>query len=200
MHLAFAAALAGGLGALVLQHDWWIAPRVAAEAVALVLCLRSTPAVAPFAVVAAALLPLVGHATAVEPPAGAIFVDAVHVVSAGMWAGGILALASLRPPDGWTSPEARTMLDRFGRVAVIAAGVTVLTGVLRATEQLTGIGDLWSTSYGIALALKSVGVGVMIGLSALGWRRGRLVAGSESVATVVVIGLTALLAVLPAPA
>jgi putative copper export protein len=200
MHIAFGAALAGGVGLLAFQHDWWVAPRVAAEAVALFLCLRGIPWVAPFAVLAAALLPFAGHAAGVEPAAGAEFADEVHVLSAGMWAGGILALASLRPPGGWAGPEARVLLERFGRVALIAFGLTALTGVLRATEQLNALGDLWTTSYGIVLALKSAGVLVMLALSSIGWRRGFRVAGAEAGMAVLVVGATALLAAFPLPA
>ena len=54
----------------------------------------------------------------------------LHVVSAGRWAGGLLALASLRPPGGWAGAEARTLLERFGRIAFIAFGVTALSSAL----------------------------------------------------------------------
>src|SRR5690348_17740826 len=57
----------------------------------------------------------------------------VHVLAAGMWAGGILALAILRPPGGWAAPEARDLIERFGRVAVVAFVVAAMTGLLRAT-------------------------------------------------------------------
>jgi copper transport protein len=121
------------------------------------------------------------------------------VLSAGMWAGGILALASLRPPDGWQGVAARTLLERFGRVALIAFGVTALTGLLRATEQLHQISDLWATTYGIVLALKSAGVLGMLGAS-LAWRRGWPAGPAEAGLGLAVIGLTALLAAFPLPA
>ncbi len=171
-------------------------PRVVAEGIALLLCLRGILYVAPFAVLAAALLPLTSHAAG----AGAQFADALHVLSAGMWAGGILALASLRPPDGWGSPEARGLVERFGRVALIAFGITALTGALRATEQLTGLSDLWSTPYGLVLSLKSAGIVVMVVLSAAAWRRGTPMAGLEAGLAVLVVGATALLAAFPLPA
>ena len=199
MHIAFATALAGGLGLLALEPSWLVVLRVAAEGLALFFCLRSRPLVAPFAVVAAVLLPLTGHAAGVEAPAGAVFADIVHVLSAGMWAGGILALASVRPPDGWQSAEARMLLERFGRVALIAFGITALTGALRATEQLNDVSDLWSTAYGIVLTLKSAGILAMLALS-LGWRRGWPAARAEAGVAVAVVGLTALLAAFPLPA
>ena len=192
MHIAFAAAFVGGLGLFVGDPTLPVAARVAAEGVALTLCVRGNPYVAPFAVLAAALLAVAGHATG----AGAQFADVLHVLSAGMWGGGILALASLRPPEGWTSGEARSLLERFGRVAIIAFAITALTGLLRATEQVNGFSDLWTTTYGIVLVLKGAGVGVMLALSAV-WRRGFGAARLEAAAAVVVVGATALLASFP---
>jgi putative copper export protein len=151
-------------------------------------------------VLAAVLLPLGGHAAGVLPAGGAELADALHVLSAGIWAGGILALASLRPPDRWRSPEARLLLQRFAGVALIAFAVTALTGVLRATEQLSALSDLWTTSYGVVLTLKSVGVVVMLALSSLAWRRGLPVARAEAGVAAAVIALTALLAAYPLPA
>jgi len=200
MHVALAVALAGGLGLLAFEHSSWVLPRVAAEGAALVLCLRGNRYVAPFAVLGAALLPLAGHASGVSPEAaGAQFADALHVLSAGMWAGGILCLASLQPPGGWRSPQARLLLDRFGRVALIAFGVTALTGLLRATEQLSDISDLWTTAYGVVLMLKSAGVLAMLAAS-LAWRRGWPAHRAEAAVATAVVGATALLAAFPLPA
>jgi len=197
MHIAFAAALAGGLVLLLFIPTWLVGVRVAAEVLALVLCLRGNMLVAVPAVFAAAILPLASHAALLPLPVGAEFADAVHVLSAGMWAGGILALASLRPPGGWGSTEARDLVERFGRVALIAFGITALTGVLRATEELTTLHDLWLTPYGVVLSLKTAGVLAMLVLSAIAWRRRRPVAGVEAGVAVVVVGATALLAAFP---
>jgi len=197
MHIAFAAAPAGGLLLLLFTPTWVVGVRVAAEVLALVLCLRGNMLVAVPAVFAAAILPLSSHAALLPLPVGAEFADAVHVLSAGMWAGGILALASLRPPGGWGSAEARDLVERFGRVALIAFGITALTGVLRATEELTTLSDLWLTPYGVVLSLKTAGVLVMLVLSAIAWRRRRPFAGVEAGVAVVVVGATALLAAFP---
>src|SRR5438552_3517404 len=200
MHVAFGAALAGGLGLLIAEPAWPVAARVLAEGLALFLCVRGLRWVAVPAVFAAAVLPPAGHAAGVIPAAGAEFADALHVLSAGMWAGGILALASLQPPGGWRGEEGRAPLDRFARIAPIAFGVTALTGVLRATEQLTGLSDLWSTAYGLVLVFKAAGVLVMLALSALAWGRGLPVARPEAGVAVVVVGATAFLAAFPLPA
>jgi putative copper export protein len=199
MHLAFGAALAGGAGLLVMSPSVPLLARVAAEGVALFLCVRGIPLVAVFAVAAACLLPLTGHAAGVEPqPAGAEFADILHVLSAAMWAGGILALGSLRPPEGWRSADARALVGRFERVAQVAFAVTALTGVLRAAEQLSDVSDLWTTAYGEVLAVKILGVLAMLAVS-VAWRRGSPMARADAAIAVAVVGVTALLAAFPLP-
>lgn len=207
MHLALGVAFLGGVAVVTVDGfhagsvpGWASLARVGAEGLAFVFCVRGVSFVAPAAALAAALLPFAGHAATVEPAAGAEFADALHVLSAGMWAGGILALATLRPPGGWRGAEARMLLDRFAGVALIAFAVTALTGVLRATEQLHGLGDLWGTSYGVVLALKSVGVAIMLVLSTLAWRRGLPVARVEAALTALVVAATAVLASFPTQA
>jgi len=206
MHVFLAVAFLGGLAVITVEGlragvppGWERLARVVAEGLAFVLCVRGIPLVAPVAVLAAVLLPLASHAAAVQPSAGAEFADAIHVLSAAMWAGGILALATVRPPGGWRGPEARALLDRFGGVALVAFAVTALTGVLRASDELHDLSGLWSTSYGEVLALKSLGVGIMLVLSAVAWRRGVPLARAEAALAVVVVGATAVLAAFPAP-
>jgi putative copper export protein len=206
MHVFLGAAFLGGLAVITVEGfeagslpGWERLARVAAEAIAFGLCVRGIPFVAPVAALAAALLPFAGHAAAIEPSAGAIFTDAIHVLSAAMWAGGILALATLHPPEGWRGAEARALLDRFGGVALIAFAVTALTGVLRASDQLGDFSGLWTTTYGEVLALKSLGVGIMLVLSAVAWRRGVSLARVEAIMAVLVVGATAVLAAYPAP-
>jgi putative copper export protein len=203
MHIFLGAAFAGGLAVISFEAlhagaapGWDRVVRVAAEGLAFVFCLRGISFVASAAFLAVALLPLGGHAASVQPPAGAELADVLHVASACIWAGGILALATLQPPGGWRGAEAKTLLERFAGVALIAFAVTALTGVLRATEQLHGVSDLWTTSYGIVLLLKAVGVGIMLLLS-LAWRRGLPVARAEAAAAILVVAATAVLAAYP---
>lgn len=203
MHLFLGAAFVGGLAVVSVEAfqagaapGWERLVRVAAEGLAFVFCLRGIAFVAPAAFLAVALLPLGGHAAAVDPPAGAELADVLHLASACIWAGGILALATLQPPGGWRGAEPKSLLDRFAGVALIAFAVTALTGVLRATEQLHGISDLWATSYGVVLALKALGVGIMLLLS-LAWRRGFPVARAEAAAAILVVAATAVLAAYP---
>src|SRR5258706_233635 len=96
-------------------------------------------------------------------------------------------LAANRPPIHVVAPPLHMFL---------ALALTALTGVLRATEQLHGVSDLWTTSYGLVLLVKAVGVGIMLLLS-LAWRRGFPAARAEAAAAIVVVAATAVLAAYP---
>ncbi|HSS93068.1 MAG TPA: CopD family protein, partial [Candidatus Dormibacteraeota bacterium] len=192
-----AAAFVGGVGLLAAQTLHGMQPtiagvvRVVAEGVALGLCLTIGRGAAPAGFLAALMLALGGHAALISPAAGAIFTDAIHVLSAGTWAGGILVLSFLHPPEGWRGEAGRTMLNRFGRVAFLAFAITALTGVLRATEVVSRPSDLWETQYGLVLSAKSTGVVVMVAMSALVWRRGFRYAQAEGVLVLLVLAATA---------
>jgi copper transport protein len=129
-------------------------------------------------------------------PPRSILIGAVHLLSAGIWAGGILAMAMLRPPGGWDGSEGRLLIERFARVAVIAFGVTALTGVLQATDRIHDVSDLWTSAYGRVLSFKVAGV-LAMGVLALGWRRGLPVAPLDAAVAVLVVAATAVLAAFP---
>lgn len=148
---------------------------------------------------ALAALASAGHAAAAEPASWGITVDAVHLVAAGVWAGGILAMATLRPPDGWGSRDARELLRRFTPVAIPAFIATVAFGTLRGTQELVGFGDLVGTSYGQVLLLKVVAVAFMVPLSWRAWRRRRARPRFEGALAVIAVGAAALLAAYPVP-
>jgi putative copper resistance protein D len=218
MHVALMAAFVGGLVLIVAESlrasgsvsgaaaflvggaDGWVRlGRVAAEGGALALCLMGRRLVAPLAVFAAAALAFASHAALVQPAAGPIFADALHVLSAGVWAGGIMTLATLRPPDGWRGEEARMLQWRFGRVALIAFAITAMTGVVAAASALSSVSELWTTPYGVVLSAKSAGVVVMLALSAMAWRRGVGLVRFEAGVAVIVVAATAVLAATPVP-
>ena len=72
--------------------------------------------------------------------------------------------------------------------------------MLRASDQVHDLSGLWTTTYGEVLALKSLGVGIMLVLSAVAWRRGVPLARAEAALAVVVVAATAILASFPTPA
>jgi len=173
--------------------------RVALEAVALGASLLDVR----FALVplAGALLALAGagHANAVDPRWWGITVEAVHLLSAGMWAGGILSLAAFRPPGGWRGEEGWALLDRFSPVALGAFSVTAVTGVVRGVQEVGDVGELFTSTYGLVLVAKAFGVAVMAQLSVLAWRRMLGSLRAEAAVALLVIGAAALLAAFPLP-
>jgi len=178
---------------------WTRLGRVAAEAAALLVSLRWRRLAALPLAGALVGLAAAGHAAAARPADVGVAVTVLHLVSAGLWAGGILALALQRPPDGWLGREGRRLLTRFSPVALAAFPVTALTGVLQGTEELGGLGDLVSSTYGQVLSLKSLAVLLMLPLSLLAWRRLRPAPRLEAALAVVVVAASALLAAFPLP-
>ena len=172
--------------------------RVAAEAVAVAFTALRWPV--PIAtVVAVGALSAAGHAAAVEPPWWGISVDAVHLAAAGLWAGGIVALAFVRPPEGWRSGEGRALLERYSPVAIAAFVGTVAFGSLRGFQELVGPGDLIATSYGQVLLVKLGAVALMVPLSWRAWRGRSPRPRVESFLAVISVAAAALLAAYPVP-
>ena len=173
--------------------------RLGFEAAAIVVAVRGLRGITLLLLAAMAALAAAGHAAALRPAIPAIALDAVHLASAGLWAGGILALATLRPPGGWLSDEARALLGRFTPVALVAFSLTALTGILQAIEELSGPLDLLESTYGNVLAVKAAAIGIILPLSILAWWRVRPRPRVEAAIAGVVICASALLAAFPLP-
>jgi putative copper export protein len=102
----------------------------------------------------------------------------LHVLGAAAWVGALLGLVLVR-----AAPRRRA-------VALAAGGVVVLgvTGVVRASFELLHLSQLWNTSYGVTLLVKT---GILLVALAAGWSvrtRLRVRAGVE-------LGLVAVLVV-----
>jgi copper transport protein len=203
--LGEALAAAGGAPALVSTYllggppGWARLARLAAELAALAVALQWPRLAAVPLLVTFAALATAGHAAAAEPAGPAIVTDAGHLVFAGLWAGGILALATLRPPRGWLGPEARKLLSRFTPVALVAFPLTIGTGLLRALSEVGSVQALLSTAYGLVLGVKVLAILALLPLSLLAWRRLLPAPRLEAAFVVGVVAATALLAAFPLP-
>jgi copper transport protein len=154
------------------------------------------------AVLLASGISLAGH-QATEPNANwaSGLADWLHLVSASVWVGGLVAIAFLVWPAA-PSLRRRAFLG-FSRLAVGLVAVMVLAGAYLALVRLGRIADLWETAYGQVLLAKLAIVSL-----ALGWGgfhhlvvRPRLEAGEQPRARPSLIGETAVaLAVLLAAA
>src|SRR6266508_353466 len=74
---------------------WARLARVLFEAVGILVAWKWPRRAGPFAVGALVALAAAGHAAAIQPRAWGVLVEAIHLVSAGLWAGGVMALVVL---------------------------------------------------------------------------------------------------------
>ncbi len=101
-------------------------------------------------------------------------VDLAHAASAAVWFGGLLALAFVVPRAA-DERERRALARRFSTIALLAVIVLGLTGLGRALTELSAVSQLWSTSYGRALLVKSA---LFLPLLGVGWLNRALLAGA----------------------
>jgi copper transport protein len=173
--------------------------RIGAEALTCIAISTRDRAAWPALLVALTALSLSGHAAGAKAPWLSVTLDVGHLVAAGVWVGGLMAMATLRPTGGW-SAGGRALLQRFTPWALLGFGTSVCLGVLQASVNLGSASALLTTSYGRLLIAKAMGIAVMVPLSLLAWKQRRVHLRTEAAIGVIVIGAAALLASLPVPA
>ncbi len=164
--------------------------------------------------VVATLVAIVLHVAAGHAAAGnwssalTVAAQTAHFAAAGIWAGGLAAL--LLGIRGAPSAAKAIAVRRFAALALTALVVLVLTGTLRAVDELSSWSDLFASGYGRAVLAKVVLILLVIGLAAR--NRGRNVPGAsrdlgplrrtskaELGLAVVALGVAALLGTLAPP-
>src|SRR5690606_5869972 len=166
----------------------------------------------------AAIPALSGHAAGAEGFGRlAILNDAVHVAAVGAWLGtlAVLLLAAIpvirrREADG--TAAAAAAVDRFSPLALTAAALVVLTGLLNTLMHITAPAQLWETAYGRTLIVKLLLVAGVFLVGTVNWRvvrpalrsqgalsRLRISAGTELLLAFLVLVVTAILTGQPRP-
>ncbi|MFU8832925.1 MAG: CopD family protein, partial [Wenzhouxiangella sp.] len=106
----------------------------------------------------------VGHTTG-EPRVLMSSLLVAHLLAAAFWVGSLWPLYRLtRLPAG--PSEATAILARFGRIAALAVGVLLLSGLILTVLLLEGLGSLFMTSYGQFLLAKIMIVAGLLALAA----------------------------------
>ncbi|HXC53830.1 MAG TPA: CopD family protein [Rhizomicrobium sp.] len=125
----------------------------------------------PKALVAGAALALPGltsHAAAAGPAQYEVAragIDALHLLAAGFWVGGLVVLARemlARPRD---TQRLVALLRLFSRWGTVSVAVLLAAGTLNAVAILAPQGMRWSETYITLLALKIVLAAVMVALA-----------------------------------
>jgi len=112
---------------------------------------------------ALALMAVSSHAAGVAPVLGAVS-DAVHLLAAGFWIGGLCVLVAFmrtRPPAATLVPALRT----FSSFGMIAVALLVIAGTANGVLILGGAQGRWTGGYIGLLTLKLVLAAVMIALA-----------------------------------
>lgn len=110
-----------------------------------------------------------GHANSATPRTLSISIDWLHLLSSALWLGGIgLIVVIWRPvlragSGARRLAVAREVLPVFGRIALPAFGLVLVTGGVSALIELGSIVALWQTDYGRVL----VGKMLLVALVAL---------------------------------
>lgn len=123
-----------------------------------------------------------------QPRILAPLADLIHLGAAAVWAGGVASLCVL---FGRIPAAARGgAVARFSSVAVPAVVLVAVAGAARALTELSSASQLWSTSFGQALLVKS---GLFAVAVALAWlNRDALSSGSLQAARLLAVELLVL--------
>lgn len=152
---------------------------------------------------AAALAVLGGHAAGYDA-AAPVIVTVVHVLAAGTWVAGLLALSIISLSRTGRVARLRACVPRFSALALAAIGLVVVTGAYSAWLS-TREGPSLGTPYHVNLAVKVGLVGVALAIGGLNYldggrsagRRGGIgtrVLGEAAIAALVVVAASNLTA------
>ncbi len=118
------------------------------------------------------LIALVGHAGATPGTAGEIHLasDTVHLLAAGVWLGGLPALAMLlgrarHAADPIWRRFAVSATRRFSWLGIVCVAALIATGIINSWNLLGGPRDLVTTDYGRLLLLKIALFVAMVGIA-----------------------------------
>jgi copper transport protein len=138
---------------------------------------RSASRSSTLLLIPAALLILVpglgGHAGAAAPEWVLLPANAIHVLAATVWAGGIAALLlAVRPASAQLAAVQRTRLlvevvGYFSAAALIAVVALALSGVIQAIFLLGQLSDLFSSKYGLLVLAKAALLLALVAIGAL---------------------------------
>ena len=172
---------------MVMGTDWGFAFRiqVTAAIVALIgfaLVLRRIRGgwfVATASALVLAITPALGGHAAASPRFTSLMIaaDWLHVLGGGSWLGSLLSVMvigvpiamTLEPADRWATVG--TLVNAFSPVALVSAGVVVVSGVFASWVHLEHLSALWQTTYGMVLFVKLLFVAITFGIGGYNFKR-----------------------------
>jgi putative copper export protein/methionine-rich copper-binding protein CopC len=187
---------AGHLGVLTMHTDWGIAwwTQVTGGLLALTgLMLARGGRRQGWGIAALAIIPIVispalgGHAKAAPNlTVLSVGIDSLHVFGASCWLGTLLAMivagiGGMRTvTDGTAGRKIAALVNVFSPIALSAASLVALTGVVTAWLRLDSVAALWQSTYGKILIIKMIAVVLVVFAGAFNWRSVRPRLGEDS--------------------
>jgi copper transport protein len=111
------------------------------------------------------------HAAGLQAPILPLFSALLHLMSAGLWVGGLVGLFIVLLPllfkEGGAFDFFQTVWRGFGRYAVVAVGLTFTTGLFNTAGLVSSSGSLLTSLYGKTL-LGKVALVLVVGLFGIG--------------------------------
>jgi copper transport protein len=154
LKVALVVALAGGTAAALAPA----VPRLLPVAGASALALLAAPTLA-------------GHALDPnQPHALSVPADVAHVAAAATWLGGLLGLVYVLPRSGAGGEASAAATRRVSASALAALAVLAASGLGRAFTELSGVAQVWDTSYGRALVAKTALLAAVVAVAAVSRR------------------------------
>ncbi|MFI5493850.1 copper resistance CopC/CopD family protein [Actinoplanes sp. NPDC051859] len=150
--------------------------------------------------------PLTGHAVESPLRAAIVVADVVHMAAMAVWLGGLVTLAVFLLRQAHPRVLGR-ILPVWSRWAALAVVWLIGAGIVQSVVQLGSVGALWNTGYGRLLLGKAAILAGVLAMAAVARRfvlRAQVTStgagplrrtvGIEVAATVVILGLSAVLA------
>ncbi len=108
-----------------------------------------------------------GHGAASALPTVGLLFEFAHVLAAGVWLGGAIAVAVIWRVTRRDEPaDRRALLHRYSLVAGVAVPLVLASGLGNAVLEVGATGDLVSSSYGVSLFVKLLAVSVLLAIAA----------------------------------
>jgi putative copper export protein len=187
---------AGHLSVLTMHTDWGIAwwTQMLGGLLALTgLMLARSGRRQGWGIAALAIIPIVispalgGHAKAAPNlTILSVGIDSLHVFGASCWLGTLLAMlvagiSGMRTvTDGTAGRSIAALVNAFSPIALSAASLVALTGIVTAWLRLDSIAALWQSTYGKILVIKLIAVVLVALAGAFNWRSMRPRLGEDS--------------------
>ncbi|MFI1798741.1 copper resistance D family protein [Streptomyces sp. NPDC020379] len=120
----------------------------------------------------------------------------VHIISGTVWTGGLALLAVLAGTRGRLSENAGVLWAglwrRFGFVALVCVAAVLISGLWMSWKRVGSVGQLWTTTFGLFLLVKTVLVLGMVAAGAVNqfWLVPRIARARRADATASLLHLT----------